>query len=319
MGAIVVVVTGIFGDQPSQMTFIQGNDVIEQISSAAFNPTLRNSVLPRTFEGSPYGTDLQSTNRDRDLQSIFPISVKDQKSGSRPKRKRLPQLLNDPQAGRVPGDVDMQDSSTVVTYDEEAIEHTEVNDWNREEIHRGDGFPMIAKEDEPTFCWLGVPRRSFHLAGDRSFGQLKPQREEFTMDVRRSPGRVLRDHPEDQIPNLLRCLFSPNLRPDFRDQLPIHAESGPVPPNHRFRGDDNEVLFPAGPNSPGNHPEEHIEETEDRPRTAPLQHSELLPKREIFLDEMPTATKHASKRCEQEKEQIEHGTELYQSRGRTQQ
>ncbi len=76
-------------------------------------------------------------------------------------------------------------------------------------------------------------------------------------------------------------------------------------------------LLPAGPNSPSNYPEELIEETEDRPRTAPLQHSELLPKREIFQDEVPTATKHASKRSGQENEQIEHGTELYQNRVRT--
>jgi hypothetical protein len=46
--------------------------------------------------------------------------------------------------------------------------------------------------------------------------------------------------------------------------------------------------------------------------------NELLPRREIFQDEMPTATKHASKRSEREKEQIEHGAELYQNRGRTQ-
>jgi hypothetical protein len=77
-------------------------------------------------------------------------------------------------------------------------------------------------------------------------------------------------------------------------------------------------VLPAGPNSASNYPEELIKETEDRPRTAPLQHSELLPKREVFQDEMPTATKHASKRSEQEKEQIELGTELYQNRGRTQ-
>ncbi len=47
--------------------------------------------------------------------------------------------------------------------------------------------------------------------------------------------------------------------------------------------------------------------------------SELLPKGEIFQDNMPTTTKHVSKRSEQEEEQIEHGKELYQSRGRTQQ
>jgi hypothetical protein len=54
-----------------------------------------------------------------------------------------------------------------------------------------------------------------------------------------------------------------------------------VPPNHRLRRDDNEVLLPAGPNSPSNHLEELIEETEDRPRMVALQHRELLPKYEI--------------------------------------
>ena len=138
------------------------------------------------------------------------------------------------------------------------------------------------------------------------------------MDARRAPCWILSNHSEDQLSNLLRYLFSPSWRPGFRNHLPIQAESGPVPPDDRFRGDDNEVLLPAKPNSPSNYPEGLIEETEDRPRTAPRQHSELLPKREIFQDEMPTATKHASKRSEQEKEQIEHGTELYQNRGRTQ-
>lgn len=152
VGAIVVVVADIFGDQPSQMTFIQGNDVIQQIVAATTDPTLRHAVLPRTFEGSPYGTDLQSTNRDRDVQPIFPISVKDQKSGSRPKWKCFSQLLNDPQPGRVPGDVDVQDSSTVVTYDEETVKHTEAHGWNREDPSRRwlpDDF-----EGRPVNVWL---------------------------------------------------------------------------------------------------------------------------------------------------------------------
>ena len=318
MGAIVVVVADIFGNQPSQMTFIQGNDVIQQIVAATADPTLRHAVLPRTFEGSPHRNHPQRSNGGRHLQTIFRIPVEDQKPGSRPKWKRFSQLLNDPQAGRLPGDVDVQDSSTIVTYDEEAVQHTEAHGWNREEIHRGDGFPMIAKEDQPTFGWLGIPRSSFHPTGDRPLGKIEPQHEELTVDARRAPCWVLSNHPEDQLSNLLRCLFSPNFLPDFRNQLPIQAESGPVPPDDRFRSDDNEVLLPAGPNSASNYPEELIKQTEDRRRTAPFQHSELLPKREIFQDEMPTATKHASKRSEQGKDQIEHGTELYQNRGRTQ-
>jgi hypothetical protein len=90
-----------------------------------------------------------------------------------------------------------------------------------------------------------------------------------------------------------------------------------VPPDHRFRSDDNEGLLPTGPDSTSNDPEEFVEQAEDRPWTAPLQNGELLSEREVLQDEMPTATKHASKRSEPEKKQIEHGPELYQNRGQT--
>ena len=127
-----------------------------------------------------------------------------------------------------------------MTYDEETVKHTEAHGRNREEIHRGDGFPMISKEDQPTFGWLGIPR-SCSSNGRSSSGKIKPQHEELTVDARRAPGWILSNHPEDQLPNLLRCLFSPSLRPNFRNQLPIQAESGPVPPDDRFRVTDNEV------------------------------------------------------------------------------
>ena len=77
---------------------------------------------------------------------------------------------------------------------------------------------------------------------------------------------------------------------------------------------NDEGLLPTRPDSPSNYPEEFIEEAEDRPWTAPLQHSELLLEREILQDEMPTTTKRASKRSQPEKKQIEQGPELYRIR-----
>jgi hypothetical protein len=59
MGAIVVVVADIFGDQASQMTFIQGKDVIQQIVAATTDPTLCHAVLPRTFEEGRIGIILR--------------------------------------------------------------------------------------------------------------------------------------------------------------------------------------------------------------------------------------------------------------------
>ena len=90
MGAIVVVVADIFGDQPSQMTFIQGNDVIQQIVAATTDPTLRHAVLPRTFEGSPHRNHPQRSNGGRDLQTVFRIPVEDEEPRSQPKRKCFP-------------------------------------------------------------------------------------------------------------------------------------------------------------------------------------------------------------------------------------
>jgi hypothetical protein len=45
-----------------------------------------------------------------------------------------------------------------------------------------------------------------------------------------------------------------------------------------------------------------------------LQNRELLPEREVFQEKIPTVTKDANKCSEAEEKQVEHGTELYQSR-----
>jgi hypothetical protein len=52
MRAVLVVIGNVLAEQAFQMTFIEGNDVIQQVSAAASYPALRNPVLPRTFKGS---------------------------------------------------------------------------------------------------------------------------------------------------------------------------------------------------------------------------------------------------------------------------
>jgi hypothetical protein len=46
----------------------------------------------------------------------------------------------------------MQNASTVVADDEEAVEHVECKCRDREEIHRGDGFSVITQKSQPTFA-----------------------------------------------------------------------------------------------------------------------------------------------------------------------
>jgi hypothetical protein len=62
MRAILMMVTNILREQSFQVAFVHRNDVIQQISSAVFDPTLRYTILPRAFEGCLYGAHLQRSN-----------------------------------------------------------------------------------------------------------------------------------------------------------------------------------------------------------------------------------------------------------------
>jgi len=69
--------------------------------------------------------------------------VKDKELGRELIGEGFAQLLNDPTAGRMPSDIKVQDATTVVANDKEAVEHAERKRWNGEEIHRRDGFAVI--------------------------------------------------------------------------------------------------------------------------------------------------------------------------------
>jgi len=61
-------------------------------------------------------------------------------------------------------DIEVQDPPAIMADYEETIEYTEGDRGGREEIHRRNGFPVIAKKGEPTLGRLGIPRSSLHPA-----------------------------------------------------------------------------------------------------------------------------------------------------------
>ena len=142
-------------------------------------------------------------------------------------------------------DVEMHDASAIVADDKEAVEHGEGDRGNREEIHRGDGFPMVTEKSEPTLGWVWISGGSFHAAGNGSFGNVKTEHEKFSVDAGSSPAGVLGHHLEDEIPNLFRCLSPTDGLPGLRNHPPVPTEAGAVPTDNGFGRDDEECLFPA--------------------------------------------------------------------------
>jgi hypothetical protein len=93
-------------------------------------------------------------------------------------------------------DIEVQDTPTIVTDDEKAIERAEGNGRNREEVHRGNRFPVITEKGKPAPGWLRISRRPFHPTRDRSLTDIKAEHKKLAMDAWRSPRWVLKPIPE---------------------------------------------------------------------------------------------------------------------------
>jgi hypothetical protein len=77
MRAVLVVITDVIREQPFQKAFIHHDNMIQQVSSAAFDPTLRHAVLPGALEEGPHRAHLQASNGHRDLHPVFRIPVEE--------------------------------------------------------------------------------------------------------------------------------------------------------------------------------------------------------------------------------------------------
>lgn len=195
---------------------------------------------------------------------------------SRLKRKRLSQLLDDPRTRQMSGDVEVQNAPAIMADDKEAVKHPERDRWNGTEIHGGDGFAVITDKGKPAIARPAVTRRAFHPARNGSLGNIKIQHEQFSVDARRTPGWILGDHAEDQLPNLLAGRPSAKLLGDPGNQPSIQKETSSMPAHDSFWSDDEERLLPTGPDLPSNYPEDPVEGAQARSRTATLQNGKLL-------------------------------------------
>jgi hypothetical protein len=103
----------------------------------------------------------------------------------------------------MPRDVAVKNPSTVMADDEQAVEDTEGDRGHGEEIHGRDGFSVVLQESQPVHGRFRISRCTAHPAGNRSLRDIEAQHQEFAMDAWRAPGRILRDHAEDQIPQMV--------------------------------------------------------------------------------------------------------------------
>jgi len=134
--------------------------------------------------------------------------------------------------------VDPDEVSAVQTHNDESIEQVEANGRDDEQVHGSNVRCVVPQEGAPSLTWR--PASFDHVLGDARLRDFEPELEQFAVDARRSPKRVLDAHPPDQRTEVCLDLRPPSAWARF--PTPITAKSGPMPTHERLGLDDREDL-----------------------------------------------------------------------------
>jgi len=93
------------------------------------------------------------------------------------------------------------------------VQNTERERWDSEEVHRRNGLAMVSEERQPSFHRIWSSWGSPHPSRDTPFRDIETQLEQFAVNARCSPGRILGNHTKDQGANF------------FADSLPSSYSS----------------------------------------------------------------------------------------------
>src|SRR5271156_4531984 len=115
------------------------------------------------------------------------------------------------------------------------------------------------------------------------------------MNARRTPGRVLGDHAEDELADALPA----RAPPVPREPGPIQLEAGALPSHNCIRLNENQCMPPPGPEPSQYHPEKSVGSSKPRTGMSPFQNSKLLTESQILQEEIAARTKESDNRNRQ--------------------
>ncbi len=117
----------------------------------------------------------------------------------------------------------------VVADDEKAIQNTKRERWDGEKVHRSNGLTMVSEEHQPSLHRVWISRGSPDPSRDTPFREIESHLEQFAVNTRCSPGRILGNHAEDQGANLFADTLPSSCLSDSGDPRPIQTKSRSMP------------------------------------------------------------------------------------------
>jgi hypothetical protein len=140
--------------------------------------------------------------------------------------------------------LEVENATTVMGQYQKHVENLKTNRGHSEEVYGDHLRDVIFQEGAPA---LG--RRlaaAHHVFTDAALADVDAEFEQFAVDERCAPTRVLPAHPADQIPELARNERSPRLAAPHLPG-PEQTKAGAMPSNDGFWVDDGEHRTPISP------------------------------------------------------------------------
>src|SRR6266699_1693002 len=117
--------------------------------------------------------------------------------------------------------MEVQDLTPVVADNEKTVQNTKRQRWDGEEVHRSNGLAMVSEERQPSLHRICISRGSPDPSRDTPFRDIETQLEQFALNTRCSPGRILGHHTEDQGANLFADTLPSSHSSESGDPCPI--------------------------------------------------------------------------------------------------
>jgi hypothetical protein len=129
--------------------------------------------------------------------------------------------------------------------DEKAAQNIKRQRWDGEEVHRSNGLVMVSEERQPSLHGTWISRNSTDPSRDTPLRNIETQLEQFAVNARCSPGRILGNHTEDQRAKLFADPFPSSYLSDSGDPRLMQTKPHPMPVHNGSRSDQDERFLPA--------------------------------------------------------------------------
>ena len=260
--------------------------MVETLTSNGADHPFDKWILPR---GARCGKDLldpETVDASIEVRSVGLVSIPYQVPRRRVPWKSIDHLLRRPLGRRMFGDIEMNDTATVVAKDDEDEQNSEGCSRQSEKVERHQVVCMIIEKAPPSMGrWHAMANP---ILGDGGLGNGDAQLCQLAMHAGSSPERVGPAHVPYQLTYFGSDAWSSKPTPSALPS-PISSEPTTVPADDRLRFHDDEDALPVSPDSAQQHPKPAVDIREPRPFHGTAEHGELLPKSDILKSQLATS------------------------------